>query len=261
MAEYKTYSIECKYKRLIIVTDIHNCHKEWHAETEKRMERLCEALNAEYQRAPYDAILMLGDYSLDFWGWEIGGSYLWEKPVSYTEDFVRRFVPRLPAEVYMIPGNHEQYSEADFIRITGYPREYSIVYGESVFAMLDTFAGGLDPKENSDGVYTGINGEFLAELLKAHPEKRMIICAHDISPKRESEAVRELICVEKRIVCAFTGHTHRDNTLLLPDSFRNLPVFYCGDFSYNGGRSREKNWGYRLLDITDGLISTEYVRV
>ena len=63
------------------------------------------------------------------------------------------------------------------------------------------------------------------------------------------------------MICAFTGHTHRDNTLILSDSWRCLPVFYCGDFSYNSGRQQEKNWGYRILDLSGDAISTEYVRV
>ena len=70
----------------------------------------------------------------------------------------------------------------------------------------------------------------------------------------------KIICENKQIVCAFTGHTHRDNTVILSDEWRNMPVFYCGDFSYNLARDREKNWGYRTLDFKEGVFSTEYVR-
>ena len=31
--------------------------------------------------------------------------------------------------------------------------------------------------------------------------------------------------------------------------------------SYNSGRQQEKNWGYRLLDLTGDTVSTEYIRV
>ena len=161
----------------------------------------------------------------------------------------------------MIPGNHEQYSHDDWQNITGRPREYAVVYGDYVFAMLDTFAGQLDPKENHDGCYTGINTAFLSAVLHDHPDKSVILCAHDLIPSLEQDAARTLICENPQIVCAFTGHTHRDNTMILPASWRNLPVFYCGDFSYNSGREQTKNWGYRLLDLAGDVLSTEYIRV
>ena len=229
--------------------------------TYDRMELMCSVLNDEYENYPFDCLLSLGDYSLDHWRWDIGGSYLWDKPVSKTEDFMNRFYSKLPLKLYMIPGNHEQYGADDWKRITGFDREYAVVYGDYVFVMLDTFAGELDPKEHSDGVYSGINVKLVRKVLENHPSKRVILCAHDLIPENESEDARKLIFDEKRILCAMTGHTHRDNTVILPDNWRNLPVFYCGDFSYNGGRNKEKNWGFRIIDLNDDKFSTEYVRI
>lgn len=259
---YQTYTVPCKEKRLLLVTDVHNCHIDWYQTTaEDRLAFLCDCFHAHYERQPYDVILSLGDYSLDFWKYNEGGSYLWDPPVSRTDAFVKSYVPQMPTEFFMIPGNHEQYSRDDWQKITGRPREYAVIYGDYVFAMLDTFSGQLDPKENHDGSYTGINTAFLSAVLHDHPEKTVILCAHDLIPSMEGEAARTLICENPRIICAFTGHTHRDNTLLLPVSWRSFPVFYCGDFSYNSGREQNKNWGYRLLDLTDDTLSTEYIRV
>ena len=259
---YKVYTIEGEAKRLLLVTDIHSCQGDWYGvPNHDRMERLCEVIREEYERKPYDAILSLGDYSLDFWAWNEGGSYLWDPPVSNTEDFVKRYVPRMPTDFYMIPGNHEQYGEATWQGITGMPREYVILYGAYVFVMLDTFAGELDPKVNHDGYYTGINTDLLVQVLQDHPDKQIILCAHDLYIPRESEEARALIADHSNILCAFTGHTHRDNTLILPASWRSLPVFYCGDFSYSESRQKEKNWGYRILDLSRAAVSTEYVKV
>ena len=259
--KYETYTVECKEKRLILVTDIHNCHECWQGvSSADRMEILCECLLEEYERRPYDVILALGDYSLDFWVCKEGGSFLWNSPISNTDNFVKEYVPRLPTDFYMIPGNHEQYGEEDWRRITGFPREYVIIYGDTIFVMLDTFAGDLDPKVNSDGTYTGINTEFLSQVLADYPDKRIILSAHNIEVKQESEAARELILNNPRIVCAFAGHIHRSHTLILPDGWGRLPLFYCGDFSYTRGRKTEKNWGYRILDLSTADISTEYVR-
>lgn len=258
---YQTYTVPCDAQRLIFVTDIHHCHGTWYGmDGEDRMDLLCRTLNREYEAKPYDAILSLGDYSLDFWAWEVGGSCLWETPVSYTDDFVKKYVPQMPTAFYMIPGNHEQYGGEAWQRITGMPREYAVLYGDYVFVMLDTFAGELDPSVNHDGRYTGINVELLAQVVADHPGKKIILCAHDLYIPRESEEARSLVLQNPNIVCAFTGHTHRDNTLILPESWRSLPVFYCGDFSYSESRKKEKNWGYRVVDLSRGVVSTEYVR-
>lgn len=259
---YKTYGITPEANRLIIVTDIHNCRLEWHGvKNEERMELLCKSLSEEYERRPYDAILSLGDYSLDFWAWNEGGSFLQKEPISNTEHFVKKYMPRLPKKLYMIPGNHEQYGKEAWESITGYPREYLIEYGNTVFVMLDTFGKGLDPDTHHDGIYSGINVDLLNTALKRYEDKRIILCAHDICISAESEEARGLISEGKSIVCAFTGHTHRDNTVILPPSWRSLPVFYSGDFSYNTGRAKERNWGYRALDISGDSVSTEYIKV
>ena len=260
--KYQTYTVNVEAKRLLFVTDIHNCHFDWcNTSNQKRMELLCKCLREEYKKQPYDAILSLGDYSLDFWAWREGGSFLWETPVSNTDGFVKKYVPQMPVDFYMIPGNHEQYGNEAWSKIVGKPREYVILYGEDVFVMLDTFAGHLDPKENHDGDYTGINTDLLSQVLKDHPDKRIFLCAHDLRVPQEGESSRDLIYENRRIICAFTGHTHRDNTLPLPESWRCLPLFYCGDFSYNGKSQEIKNWGYRILDLSGEALSTEYIRV
>ena len=258
----KEFNLNFEKKRLVIVTDVHNCHLIWHEmPTEERMELLCRTMQNEYETGGYDAILSLGDYSLDHWRWQDGGSYLWDPPVSRTEEFVRLYRQKMPTDFYMIPGNHEQYGNETWEKITGYPREYSIVWGDTVFAMLDTFGGKLDPKENHDGAYTGINVSLVKEILKKHPDKRVVLCLHDLIPRYESEEARELILSERRIVCAFSGHTHKNNVQLLDEGWRFFPVIYCGDFSYNGGGDKSKNWGYRTVEFNDKGLSTTYVKV
>lgn len=261
MSDYKLYRVEQKKNRLVIATDIHHCHMVWHdTASDERMNRLCEALEREYKKAPYDAVLALGDYSLDHWAWNEGGSALWNPPVRHAEAFVKNYLPKMPTPWYMIPGNHEQYGPEVWEAITGRPREYAVTYGSYLFLMLDTFGGELDPNRNHDGCYTGLNVSFIRKAMEDHPEKTVVLCAHDLLVDRESEEARRLIFENPRILCAFTGHTHRDNTLLLPASWRNLPVFYSGDFSYNAGRSKERNWGYRILELSEKGVSTEYVK-
>lgn len=258
---YTEYILEFpKNNRILLVTDIHNCHVEWYnTRNETRMELLCDALADACQKRPYDAILCLGDYSLDFWAYDIGGSCLWDNPVSRTQEFVEKYRSRFPVQSFMIPGNHEQYGNEKWKEITGTPREFAVVYGNYVFAMCDTFAGDLDPTRHSDGTYTGLNVTFLQEILAAHPGKKFLLCAHDILTDQESEEAKALIRDNKQILCAFAGHIHQSKTLLLDDSWRNLPVIYCGDFSYEGNAySDEPHWGFRFLELGKHF-ATEYI--
>lgn len=246
-------------ERILIITDIHNCHIDWYdTKNDDRMSVLCSALKEQYKSTPYDCILSLGDYSLDFWKWQIGGSYLWSPPVSRTTEFMEKYASRFPAKAYFLAGNHEQYGNEKWQEITGNPREFAVVYGNYVFAMLDTFAGDLDPTENHDGVYTGINTEFLTAILKKHPDKKIVLCAHDIVPEKESNEAKSIICSENRILCAFTGHTHDSDIKITGNDMRNLPIIYCGNFSYSVS-DKPKNWGYRILNLSDGNFSTEYI--
>ncbi len=259
--EFQEYRCDKKNNRVLLVTDIHYCPANWHdTPTDKRMELLCRDLKNEYELMPYDAILCLGDYSLDFWAYKPYGSYLNNPSVSNTKNFMNEVYPNFPLKAYMIPGNHEQYGEEDWIKITGFPRKYSIVYGDYVFLMCDTFGGNLDPNEHSDGTYTGIGAEFLSYALKKYKTKKIIICAHDICPDLESDTVRQMIYENKNIMCAFTGHTHKSNTIFLPENWRRLPVFYCGDYSYSIYKTSLKsniNRGFRTLELDD-TFSTQY---
>jgi len=246
-------------KRILIATDLHYCEMLWHnTDRVGRMKKFCTSVNKEYSENPFDMMLFLGDYSLDFWVWSTGGTYLNNPPVSDTANFMKDIYPQLPLKAYMIPGNHEQYGNEKWKELTGFPRQFSVVYGDYVFLMCDTFAGNLNPTEHNDGTYTGIDTEFLKLMLQTHTDKKIIICAHNIIPERETEELKKLICENERIIAAFTGHTHRSNTVILDSQWRNFPIFYCGDFSYSSGQENP-NWGYRILNL-ENVFSTEYKR-
>lgn len=81
----------------------------------------------------------------------------------------------------------------------------------------------------------------------------------------------------KNIKAAFLGHRHISTTVLLDDSWRNFPVFFCGNFSYHREfesadsfygnvhssfpECREKQWGYRIFEINKGKWCTEYISI
>ena len=98
---------------------------------------------------------------------------------------------------------------------------------------------------------------FLKTVLQKHKDKKIYLCLHDLLTDKESEEARQLILENKNIVCAFTGHINRSITKILPDEWRNLPVFYCGGFGF----SNNTNWGIRLVDfnLEGGEICADYV--
>ena len=124
--------------------------------------------------------------------------------------------------------------------------------------MADTFGGDLDPTVNADGTYTGVNTDALKNILNEYPDKKVILCVHDLYPTDESEELKKLIRENNRIICTFAGHIHKSITLILNDEWRNMPVFYCGDYSYCDDPNKSINWGFRTLQLDDGF-STDYI--
>ena len=103
---------------------------------------------------------------MDHWQHNGGGSWLNEER-STTEEFVNDFVSQLPVEipVFIMPGNHEQFSNDDWDYITGNDRYGYYVLGEHLFVFLDNFAGELDPDYHHDGVYTGADTAYIEKLM------------------------------------------------------------------------------------------------
>ena len=109
-------------QRLLLLSDLHYCQEEYGGiSRDEKAQRLLDFIRAEHEKDPFEMILLLGDYSLDFWEWSTLGSWLTEN-VSYTKRFVDKYLSRLPAPYYMLPGNHEQYGESRWKEITGFSR-------------------------------------------------------------------------------------------------------------------------------------------
>lgn len=257
LEENKTENI-----RLIVMSDIHYCN-EWYGITpEIKRDMLCTDLQKEYKQNPYQALLLLGDYSLDHWAWDVKGSYL-TKGVSNTKLFVEHCLPKIApkgVEVRMIAGNHEQYGDAFWYNLTGHNRKDYIVCGPVLFILLDTFGGNLDPLEHSDGTYIGVDIEYVKMLTSRYPNKKVVLCAHWFDMAKESEEVKSFIANNDRILCLFCGHNHLSKVTTIGEEYNNKPIIYTGHYSYSG----EKNPinclnGYREVVITKEGIKSKYI--
>jgi predicted phosphodiesterase len=244
----------------MITSDLHDCEPVWYEVTSSdRMGRLIRDLGAEYEKEPFDMLLMLGDYSLDFWVCPPFGSVL-NRGTSYTEKFMKDVYPHLPpCPKYMIAGNHEQYGHENWKRITGHERRVTVPYGDYLFIILDNFGGDLDPTVNSDGTYTPSDLAYIHDQMESYPNTKVFLCAHDFNMEKETPEFCELLKREDRIICLFAGHTHRSDITDLGEACGHKCLIRDGQFSYSRDIENSR-WGWREVRFhDDGSVTTAYI--
>ena len=249
-------------KRIILASDIHLCHFDWFGvKAEDRVQKFIDDIKAEYEKQPFEALLLLGDYSLDHWKWQVKGSYL-ELGISNTKRFVDEYLSQLkslPIEIRMIAGNHEMYGNKLFNELTGYNREDVYVTGDWLFILMDTFKGLLDPTEHSDGVYTGADMEFINAQLKRYPDKKVVICSHYVEPWKDTEEFKALLR-EDRVACLFAGHTHKSEIWHMEEEYGSKKTIFTGQYSeLNKKVMLDSMWGFRELILTDTYAESNYI--
>ncbi len=251
-----------KRTKIILASDIHLCHCNWlGVAPEVRVQKFIDDLKAEYQKEPFEALLLLGDYSLDHWKWQIKGSYI-AQGKSYTKIFVDEYLSQLanlPIEIRMIAGNHEQYGDALWHELTGHHREEFYITGDWLFILMDTYKADLDPTEHSDGTYTGADMDLIRRMMDAYPDKKVILCSHYVEPWKDTEEFIDLLRNDDRVVCLFGGHNHRAEIWGM-EEYGKKPVLSCGQYADPGTKPpTDCMWGYRRLILTDTYIESCYV--
>ncbi len=242
-------------KRILLASDIHNCHKDWYGVSNaERMERFVRHVREEYEREPFEMILFLGDYSLDFWVWDELGCYV-DHQESRTQEFVEMHLSRMPAPWMMIAGNHEQYGEAKWHEITGCSRQGAVTVGSWLFILTDGFGADLDPTAHSDGTFTPVNVSFVRDQMAKYPDHKVVLCSHHFDPRFETEEGKALI-QDERVVCLFAGHVHLSRAA----EVFGKPLFWTGNYSYSGEKDPLKSmWGFREAILTDDRLVTRYI--
>lgn len=245
-------------KQVIICSDLHLCHHGWYGvEGEARLEEFLAAIKKFHQNNPIDQIFMLGDYSLDFWAWQIKGCYLNEGK-SYTADFVKKIASRLPVPYLMLAGNHEQYGEEKWQALTGNGRKWAKKIGGWLFIGCDNFAGNLDPTEHSDGTYTPTDLAFIKEQLKLYPDSPAILLSHWFELTKEPQEFFDFLQKEKRITLLFCGHDHLNKITDLSEYGAEVSIYHDGNFSYTRD-PKEQLWGFCALSLSDEGVKVQYI--
>ena len=248
--------------RVLLTSDIHCTDLEdWYGvPNDVRMQRWVDAVLAEHARHPFDLILIPGDISLDYHAERTP----FDKGYSTGYVFMKMYVSRLPAEVPVLvaAGNHEQFPEETWRKITGNPRQCHAVVGNHTFIMLDGFREELKTTYNSSDEYSPMDVSYIRELMGRYPENCVWLISHYFDLERESEDFRKLVAEDSRVKGLFMGHTHEHQLIPLGDAYNGKVIAQTGNFSYTmSGAANGGFWGFRDLVIDDTKAVSSYIMV
>lgn len=258
--------------RVLIASDLHYttvvAKPYYGISPEERLQAFVDAVLEEHKKQPFDLIVIAGDVSLDYWGWNGGGSYQRDPSVSETKIFMDNYASQLPADVpcIVLPGNHELYTNQKWRELTGNGRNASFALGKHLFLMPDSYSGAVDPDYlgggKNDNPYAPVDMAFIQGEIEKHPEcEKIYLISHHFDLQKESEEFRKLLMQERRIVGLFSGHTHKSSVITLdPEYYYPLKLAQTGSLADMGPQTVENfNWGFRDLVITADGATSRYI--
>lgn len=221
-----------------------------------RAQQWVDAVLEEHRRQPFDMMLFLGDYSLDWWG----DQGTWQKEgFSDAVKFFEKYMSRLPGDlpVYIMAGNHECYTDAQWKALSGYSRQGVITLGDNVFIMLDAFNSPALGDVTTEVGYTGPDLAYAKEQIEKYPGYNVYLCGHRLY----EDAFAELIAANDRIRAVIYGDTHRTIAWQATFGSNTVAVAETGQFSYPGINEvlHGWNWGFRELCITQTGAVSNYI--
>ena len=248
--------------RVLLTSDIHCTDLEdWYGiPNDLRMQRWLDAVLEEHDRHPFDLILIPGDISLDYHAERTP----FDKGYSTGYVFMKMYASRLPAGVPVLvaAGNHEQFPEETWLKVTGNPRQSHWVLGDHTFIMLDGFREELKTTYNSSDEYSPMDVAFIRELMDRYPENHVWLISHYFDLERESEDFRKLVAEDSRVKGLFMGHTHEHQLIPMGPAWGNKVIAQTGNFSYTmSGAANGGFWGFRDLVIDDTKAVSSYIMV
>ena len=244
--------------RIMFVSDIHFSKDVTHGiDSVTRMNLMVDKLIEEHGENPIDFLVINGDLSLDYRYRATS-----REPYNYSKKVVSMFLSKLPFPVYLMAGNHDNYSNQEWINITGQERQYTIDFDDIIIICLDTFKPSINetyPGMEND--YTGIDFDYLAKELEKYKGKKILLVSHYFDESKEPNTVKELINKNYDILGLICGHTHRHNVT----TFGNKPLFFTGTFGYSldGGISntylKEQSYGFRDIYVKENGLYSCYI--
>ncbi len=223
---------------------------------EEKIEKIAEAVQREHSKSPLDAVLVLGDLSIDDYDWR-------NLPDNYCEKFRDECMKKFPCPGYAIAGNHDSYPDEIWYRIFGYHRQFSVKIGNVVFILLDTFRE-LPAKDASGAHYTPVDMDFLNAELAKYPNQPVVLCAHYFDRQTESKEFQNLVRNNPKVAGLFYGHAHNNRL----EEFCGKPFVDIGGYAYAGMVINGKYtfsvfdfkwaWGYELIEWDDEMPTADF---
>lgn len=273
-------------QRFLLVSDMHYTTEETYEELKKlypeantslasgnafgktqkqKIEKVYEDIVEEHRRSPLDAVIVLGDLSVDDYDFR-------HLPYNYCRKFKEECMDRLPVQSYALPGNHDSYPNEMWREVFGYDREYAIEFGDCVFIMADTFsnvpASKIDPAGGAPK--NPIHDDFLRENLEKYKGKKIFLCAHHIDSSLITEEGKKLIKDSGDVVFMYRGHVHINSVNDMGEECGNVKLCDIGGYGYsgqviNGGYTFNVfdfkwAWGYQIIEVYDDVIKTYHVK-
>ena len=259
-----------KPKRVILTSDIHYTYnRKWYGiSNEERVEHWLDAINKEHERSSIDMIIFAGDVSLDHYLLE--GTYTADG-VSMTKVFIDKYASQLPKGIpmFIAAGNHELYSNEQWKAITGNERYGTMILGNDLFIITDSYGAPLEPEFNGGPErYTPVDVDFIKSKIGEYPDKRVWLVSHWFEKNAESAEFKKLVKENGRIIGLFAGHTHKSELLPLGEEFGNKVLAQTGEFSYSyytpfptedDKDLYDSFWGFRELLIWDDHAESSYI--
>lgn len=215
----------------------------------EKIQAILDDINAFSEKEPIEAVLVLGDLTLDDYGYR-------NLPENYLKKFKSDFIEKLDYPCYATAGNHDSYPNEEWKAVMGTERQYSVKIGDAVFIMLDTFSDEL-ASGAAGSPYVSIDVDFLEEQLEKYPTEKIFLCSHYYKPSATDYRFTKLLKENDRIVCMFMGHTH-NNTVLAPEELGYKFLVDIGGYAYvdntTGGTwdfslfDDDWAWGYQVLE-------------
>jgi len=247
--------------RVLIASDIHCTDLEdWYGVRDAdRMEHWLREVLAEHEKHPFDLILIPGDISLDYHQEQTP----FQKGYSTAYLFMKMYASRLPAGVPVLvgPGNHEQFPDAVWRKITGNPRQCHFILGDHTFVLLDSFNAALGTEYDSSDVYTPMDTAYVRRLMEEHPDNKVWLLSHWFEPDEETEEFHRLVR-DPRVKGLFMGHSHDHRLIPLGPGSGGKYIAQTGNFSYTmSGADTGGFWGFRDLVIRGDRAVSSYMMV
>lgn len=223
-----------------------------HTQREK-IDKITEAVALEHNSSPLDAVLVLGDLSIDDFGFR-------NLPECWCEKFKKECMDTLPCPSYALAGNHDSHPNEAWQRMFGYEREYALEFGDVVFLMLDNFKA-LPAHSASGAGFTPTNTDFLCNMLEKYKGKKIFLCAHHFDLQKDSSEFYNTVKSNPDVISLFRGHTHI-HKIITDTLFGNKPLIDIGGYAYMGFCREDGTWdfssfdesfawGYQILEIYD----------